>query len=274
MTRAVEANRLPALFPTSARSSAVLISQVEEEMVSKRAAEIRGLKVQGFSTMAECAEQVLAELRSGNGGAAFAINAEKIVSSSEDERLRNLLEQATLRYPDGAGVVLAMRRHGIATVRIPGVELWLAILQHSAPHRLRVALIGARGEVLAQVRRKLGEEFPHVQTVLAIDGFEGSRDASAVRSAVAEATPDLVYVAMGTPRQEELITDLRGQYPRAYYLGLGGSFDVYCGLKKRAPIWMQRLGLEWLFRFLMEPTRAARETKRLRFLWMLIRGAV
>jgi UDP-N-acetyl-D-mannosaminouronate:lipid I N-acetyl-D-mannosaminouronosyltransferase len=243
-------------------------------MVSNRSAEIRGLKVQGFPSMAECAEQVLAELRSGNGGAAFAINAEKIVTSSEDARLRNLLEQATLRYPDGAGAVLAMRRHGIATVRIPGVELWLAILHHSAPHRLRVALIGARGDVLEQVRRKLGEEFPHVQTVLAIDGFEGARDASAVRSAVAEAKPDLVYVAMGTPRQEELITDLRGRYPHAYYFGLGGSFDVYCGLKKRAPIWMQRLGLEWLFRFLMEPTRAARETKRLRFLWMLIRGAV
>lgn len=224
--------------------------------------------------MADCAEQVLAQLRSGNGGAAFAVNAEKIVSSSEDENLRNLLKQATLRYPDGAGVVLAMRRHGVATVRIPGVELWLAILHQSAPHKVRVALIGARGEVLSQVRRKLGEEFPHVQTVLAIDGFEGSRDAFAVRSAVAEAKPDLVYVAMGTPRQEELITDLRQQYPSAYYLGLGGSFDVYCGLKKRAPVWMQRLGLEWLFRFLMEPTRAAREAKRFRFLWMLIRGTV
>lgn len=247
---------------------------MEETTVRNESAEIIGLTVQGFPSMVACARHVVSEVQSGKGGAAFAINAEKVVSYAEDAPLKLLLEQATLRYPDGAGVVLAMRRRGVATARIPGVELWLAILREAPSKQIRIALIGARAEVLRQVREKLTTEFSNVRTVLALDGFEGVRDLVAVTSAVAEAKPDLVFVAMGTPRQEQLIAELRKHYGRAYYLGLGGSFDVYCGLKKRAPAWMQRIGLEWFFRFLLEPTRAAREKKRLRFLWMLIRGTV
>lgn len=247
---------------------------MEETTVSNEAADIIGLTVQGFPSMVACARHVVSEIRSGRGGAAFAINAEKVVSYSEDAPLRRLLEEATLRYPDGAGVVLAMRRRGIATARIPGVELWLAILREATSRQVKVALIGARAEVLRQVQEKLTAEFPNVRTVLALDGFEGVRDLVAVKAAVAETEPDLVFVAMGTPRQEQLIAELRQHFGRAYYLGLGGSFDVYCGLKRRAPGWMQRIGLEWFFRFLIEPTRAAREKKRLQFLWMLARGTV
>jgi len=248
---------------------------MQDMTVNREPVDILGLTVQGFPSMAACARHVVSEIRSGRGGAAFAINAEKVVSYSEDAQLRRLLEQATLRYPDGAGVVLAMRRRGAATARIPGVELWLAVLQDASSRQtVRIALIGARADVLRQVREKLAAEFPNVHTVLAADGFEGVRDLGAVKVAVAGAEPDLVFVAMGTPRQEQLIAELKEHYGRAYYLGLGGSFDVYCGLKRRAPRWMQRIGLEWFHRFLIEPTRAAREKKRLRFLWMLARGTV
>ena len=82
----------------------------------------------------------------------------------------------------------------------------------------------------------------------------------------------LLFVGLGSPRQELLIDRLRAAHPGGFYLGLGGSFDIYAGVKKRAPLWMQRRGLEWLFRFLSEPSRATRETKRLKFLALLVLG--
>ena len=81
-----------------------------------------------------------------------------------------------------------------------------------------------------------------------------------------------LFVALGSPRQEMLIERFRSVHPRGFYMGLGGSFDIYAGVKKRAPLWMQRRGLEWLFRFLSEPSRAPRETKRLKFLALLVMG--
>jgi UDP-N-acetyl-D-mannosaminouronate:lipid I N-acetyl-D-mannosaminouronosyltransferase len=107
---------------------------------------------------------------------------------------------------------------------------------------------------------------------IARDGFEGTRDVARIAQELRESRPSLVFVALGSPRQELLIEELRAHHPAAFYLGLGGSFDIYSGLKKRAPLWMQRNGLEWTYRFLKEPSRARRETKRLRFLLMLASG--
>jgi UDP-N-acetyl-D-mannosaminouronate:lipid I N-acetyl-D-mannosaminouronosyltransferase len=84
--------------------------------------------------------------------------------------------------------------------------------------------------------------------------------------------PALVFVALGSPRQELLIERFRAVHPAGFYMGLGGSFDIYAGVKRRAPLWMQRRGLEWLYRFLAEPSRAPRETKRLKFLALLVLG--
>jgi len=236
--------------------------------------EIAGLTVTSFASLNECARFIVAEVRDEKGGAAFAINAEKVVSYIENESLRRLLTQASLRYPDGAGVVLAMHRHGTPTARIAGADLWLAILRETAPLGVTVALVGAQKAVLQQVCDKLAIDFPHVRVVLAVDGFEGAQDASRLQANLTELKPQLIFIAMGTPRQEELIAGLRRLHPQGYYLGLGGSFDVYCGLKRRAPVWMQRIGLEWLFRFITEPSRAGREKKRLRFLNMLVLGQI
>jgi UDP-N-acetyl-D-mannosaminouronate:lipid I N-acetyl-D-mannosaminouronosyltransferase len=247
---------------------------MKEHMAPFGTADIAGLTVTGFESLVACARHVLASALNKKGGAAFAINAEKVVSYIDDRNLRCMLEEASLRYPDGAGVVVAMRRRGTPTARIPGVDLWLAILRQVAPAEVTVALIGSKKDVLRQVCERLIAEFPHVRILLAVDGFEGVDDVSGLQANLAGLMPQFVFVAMGTPRQEELIASLRRCYPDGYYLGLGGSFDVYCGLKRRAPVWMQRLGMEWLFRFLMEPSRAGRERKRLRFLKMLILGHV
>lgn len=233
---------------------------------------VGGIEVSAFRSLAQCAQRVLDAARSGRGGFAVAINAEKVASSYQDRELAALIGRATLRYPDGAGVVVAMRLKGVRTARVAGADLWLAILRAARNERLPVALIGASPRVLAATRGRLETDFPLVDVRVARDGYEGARDTGALLEELRRTQPAVVFVAMGSPRQERLIETLRQGYPRAFYLGLGGSFDVYCGSKPRAPLWMQNHGLEWLFRFLNEPARARREAKRLRFLVMLASG--
>ena len=230
---------------------------------------IGGIQVGSFESPAQCAERILESARSGRGGFAVAVNAEKVISAFQDRTLEALIERSTLRYPDGAGVVLAMRFKGVRTTRVPGADLWLEILRAVRGERLPIALIGGSPRVLAATRARLEAEFPLVDVCLARDGYEGARDTAFLLDALHRTEPRVVFVAMGSPRQESLIERLRQDYPAAFYLGLGGSFDVYCGEKRRAPLWMQNHGLEWLFRFLSEPSRARRETKRLRFLMLL-----
>jgi UDP-N-acetyl-D-mannosaminouronate:lipid I N-acetyl-D-mannosaminouronosyltransferase len=244
------------------------------DRVRQRAGEriVGGIPVSPFESLAACAQRILADARAGVGGFAIAINAEKVITCGLDPELEATIEQATLRYPDGAGVVVAMRLKGARSTRVPGADLWLEVLRQTRDRPVSVALIGARPEVLAATCRRLAADFPTVTVALARNGYDGAREVESLVRELSAAKPELIFVALGSPRQELLIERLRAAHPRGFYLGLGGSFDIYAGVKKRAPLWMQRRGLEWLFRFLSEPSRAPRETKRLKFLALLVLG--
>ena len=231
-----------------------------------------GVPVSPFESLGDCAQRILAAVRSGAGGFAIAINAEKVITCGRDRNVQETVERATLRYPDGAGVVVAMRLKGVRTSRVAGADLWLEVLRQARGQKLGVALIGAKPAVLEATQRRLEAEFPDVTVLVARNGYDGIRDIDALTRELATTKPALAFVALGSPLQERLIERLRAVHPTGYYMGLGGSFDIYAGVKKRAPLWMQRRGLEWLFRFLAEPSRAPRETKRLKFLALLVMG--
>jgi UDP-N-acetyl-D-mannosaminouronate:lipid I N-acetyl-D-mannosaminouronosyltransferase len=233
---------------------------------------VGGVAVSPFESLEACAQRILADARNGHGGFAIAINAEKVITCGLDRDLEATVERATLRYPDGAGVVVAMRMKGARSTRVAGADLWLEVLRQSRDRHISVAVIGAKPEVLATTCRRIEADFPNVSVSVARNGYDGTRDVDAVAQDLALAKPELVFVALGSPRQEKLIERFRKAHPAGFYMGLGGSFDIYAGVKKRAPLWMQRRGLEWLFRFLSEPSRAPRETKRLKFLALLVLG--
>ena len=233
---------------------------------------VGGVSVQAFDSAAQCARAILDDAQQARGGFAVAINAEKVVTCLRDHATNDIVRGATLRYPDGAGVVVAMRLKGKPSVRVAGADLWLEILEQARGRTVSAALIGASPAVLAATRARLTREFPHLDIRFATDGFAGAADPAALVQRLTATRPQLIFVAMGSPKQETLITQLRSHYPEGFYLGLGGSFDIYSGAKPRAPRWMQQAGLEWLFRFLREPARARRESKRLTFLLMLAAG--
>lgn len=248
------------------------MSRVEAEANGGKGGSVCGIRIAAFDSRLDCARHIAAEVVAGRGGFAVAINAEKVIRCIDEPELRALLDRASLRYADGAGVVLALALKGVRSARIPGADLWLAVLQEISDSGLPIGLIGATAGVLDTTRSRLAAAFPRLRIALARNGYEEARDVASLTRDVVEAAPRLVLVAMGTPRQEMLIENLRAVYPAGYYLGLGGSLDVYAGQKRRAPMWMQNAGLEWLYRLLSEPTRATRQVKLLRFLGLLATG--
>lgn len=241
----------------------------DEPLLQPRIAQVGTVDVAAFASLADCATFALNLVHTGQGGSAVAINAEKVVSCRSSPDMVKIIANARLRYPDGAGVVLAMRTKGVRTARIAGADLWLQILRSAGP-TTRIAVVGARPTVLRQALDRIDAEFPHINVVLGRDGYEGIRDVDELGQALVAASPGIVFVAMGSPRQEQVIDHLMKYQQSALYMGLGGSLDIYAGVKRRAPVWMQQIGLEWLYRLASEPSRIRRQFNLPRFVWLLL----
>ncbi|MEB3169662.1 MAG: WecB/TagA/CpsF family glycosyltransferase [Synechococcaceae cyanobacterium] len=189
-----------------------------------------------------------------SGGQIVTLNAEMTMAALDNRDLRSAIEQADLIIPDGAGVVWALARQGHRVQRSPGIELARWLLEQAAANAWQVALVGASPEVLTRLCQRLHDELPSLRLVFTADGYRSSADWPDVERQLLTARPDLVLVALGVPRQETWIASL----PRpltGLWMGVGGSFDVWAGDKRRAPGWMRSLHAEWLYRLIKEPTR-------------------
>ena len=193
-----------------------------------------------------------------------AINAEKILKA--DQRLKKLVNN-NIGYPDGVGAVLALRQKGLEAVKIPGAEFWLDIIR-SYPEKTYY-LIGSTQEVIEKTVEKLKVEFPNIQIKGYRNGYINEEDKDSLKKELVSLQPEVVFVAQGSPRQEYLMDELMQVHP-ALYMGLGGSYDVYCGYKNRAPKFFIKFGLEWLYRLTKEPTRVGRQMRLVRFLILLL----
>jgi UDP-N-acetyl-D-mannosaminouronate:lipid I N-acetyl-D-mannosaminouronosyltransferase len=196
-----------------------------------------------------------------------ALNAEKLLK--KESRLTTIINE-NIGYPDGIGAVLALRRKGIRATKIAGAEFWLDIINAYKDSR-SFYLIGASKEVIAQTVNKLVRENEGINIVGFRDGFLNDHDKLDLIADLIYKKPDIVFVAQGSPRQEFLMEELL-KHHKALYMGLGGSFDVYTGTKKRAPMIYQKLGLEWLYRLLKEPTRISRQASLIKFFIKVIFG--
>jgi UDP-N-acetyl-D-mannosaminouronate:lipid I N-acetyl-D-mannosaminouronosyltransferase len=219
--------------------------------------------LRGLSTFAPPTEEALVQLVGSGPGMLLAVNAEKI--AARDPTIVRL-SHAQVGYPDGMGAVLALRRRGVRATRIPGADLWLSILERYAGKR-SFYLVGSTKQVVTLVAEKLARRYPGLN-LHARDGYFGAGDRERLQDDLKRKRPDFVFVAMGSPRQELLIASLYDAHP-AVYLGLGGSFDVYGGRKRRAPRRLQQMGLEWAYRLIREPGRIRRLPTMIRFLVLL-----
>jgi N-acetylglucosaminyldiphosphoundecaprenol N-acetyl-beta-D-mannosaminyltransferase len=210
------------------------------------------------------------DLHRHGGGQIVTLNAEMTMAARADPALGEAIGAAQLVIPDGAGVVWALARQGIGVRRSPGIELAHRLLEHAAAYGWRVALVGASPAVMERLTARLREELPTLRLVFTAHGYQNSGAWPVLEKQLLGADPDLVLVALGVPRQETWIADLAGSR-RGLWMGVGGSFDVWAGVKKRAPAWMRALHVEWLYRLLKEPTRWRRMLALPEFAWGVLR---
>jgi UDP-N-acetyl-D-mannosaminouronate:lipid I N-acetyl-D-mannosaminouronosyltransferase len=194
----------------------------------------------------------------------IAMNAEKILK--KDIQLQNIINK-NIGYPDGIGAVMALKQKGIDAIKIPGSELWLNIIE-IYQEKKSFYLIGSTQEVIENTIQKLKTEYPKLNILGYRNGFIDEKEKEILKQTLQILNPDIIYIAQGTPRQEFLMDELIQVHP-ALYMGLGGSFDIYGGNKRRAPKVFLKLNLEWLYRLLKEPTRFARQLILIKFLILL-----
>lgn len=192
-----------------------------------------------------------------------AVNAEKILHATHESRS---IINRNLGYPDGIGAVWALKKKGFSgAVKIPGCELWLDVIQRYYTEK-SFYLVGGKQEVIDETVKKLKEEFKGINICNYRNGYikTESEEENLINSIV-KLKPDVVFVAMGSPKQELLMERIQKKHD-AIYQGLGGSFDVYTGNVKRAPEWWVKNNLEWAYRLIMQPSRIKRQIHLVRFL--------
>ena len=224
---------------------------------------VNGVKINPFTSFNELLDHV-----ARHKGILVAINAEKILHATP--QTRDIINR-NIGYCDGIGAVMALRRHGQKqAVKLPGCELWLKIIAALYKDGKRFYLVGSKQEVIEATVAKLEQEFAGINIVGYRNGYiKTEEERKALIDDIAARRPDVVFVAMGSPKQELLMEEMSERHP-AIYQGLGGSFDVYTDYVKRAPQWWVRHNLEFAYRLIKQPSRIKRQIHLVRF-WLLVK---
>jgi N-acetylglucosaminyldiphosphoundecaprenol N-acetyl-beta-D-mannosaminyltransferase len=217
------------------------------------ASPVLGLRVH-HATMAQAVQAVRRMLGAGGVHQIVTANGAMLVRAAQDDRVRRALNDASLTVADGVGVMLAARILGRpAFPRVPGIELAQEICALAAQEKWRVFLLGAAPGVAAKAAQILRQRHPGLQVVGVMDGY--FRDDAMVIEGIRRARPDLLFVALGFPRQDLWIASHREHLGVPVCMGVGGTLDVLAGRVRRAPRFLQRVGLEWAYRLIQEPRR-------------------
>ena len=184
-------------------------------------------------------------------------NAEIVYEAIHDDGFRALLNDASMVLPDGAGVVLGAKILGTPLKeKVAGIEFGEEICKLLAKNGGKLYLLGGKPGIAKAAGEKLCEKYPGLPICGAADGY--FRDEKAVVEKINETKPDVLFVCLGAPKQEQFIRDHFDALDVTLMLGLGGSLDGYAGVAQRAPRWMIDLSLEWLYRLMKEPKRLGR----------------
>lgn len=211
-------------------------------------------------TMAEAVDRAMALLEREGPHLVVTPNAEIVQQARSDPEFAALIAQADLVLPDGVGVVYASKILGRPLKgRVPGVDFAGALMDRMAKSNKRLFLLGAKPGVAEEAARRLAAQHPGLTVCGVHDGY--FREDAPVVQAIREAGADVVFVCLGAPKQEKWAAAYGGETGARLLVGLGGSLDVFAGQVDRAPESWQRLGLEWLYRAIRQPSRFKRIAK-------------
>ncbi|KXT82435.1 N-acetylmannosaminyltransferase [Streptococcus oralis] len=186
----------------------------------------------------------------------MGVNADKINQCHEDEKIKKIVNESGIINADGASVVLASKFLGAPVPeRVAGIDLMQNLLELSNKKGYSVYFFGAKEEILQDMLKAFKQRYPDLDVVGYRNGYFSPEDEEKIQEDIKDRKPDFVFVGITSPKKEYIIQLFMNNGINAVFMGVGGSFDVLSGHIKRAPLWMQKLNLEWLFRVANEPKR-------------------
>jgi len=207
-------------------------------------------------TMPEVVERAHRAIDDGRRLAISVVNVAKLVNLRKDPLLRESVEAGDLILADGAPVVwLSRLKRKPLPERVAGIDLMFELFALADKHHLRVFLLGAKREVLETVQRLALERYPGLTIAGTQDGYFEELEEERVAELVRDSRAHILFVAMSSPKKERFMKKWSDTMNVPVTHGVGGSFDVMAGVTRRAPVWMQRCGLEWFYRVCQEPRR-------------------
>lgn len=228
-------------------------------------------------SMDETVERVAAFVRDGRPHQHVVVNADKIVKAAKDPALAQIIADCDLVNADGMPVLWAARALGQPLKeRVTGIDLFFRLLAEAERRRWRVYFLGAKEDIVREVERRAKDQHPSLQIAGVRNGYWSPEDEAGVVQAIADSRCDLLFVAISSPKKEQFLAQHQRAMKVPFAMGVGGSFDVMAGLTQRAPVWMQKSGLEWFYRFLQEPRRMFRRyfIDDMEFFWLLAKALV
>ncbi len=226
-----------------------------------------------FDSYEHASSVIIQSVLERNRVSCVAINPEKVYTAWKDKQLSDMIDSAEFCICDGIGMAIAVRLlHGYAIHRVTGIQLFFDLVAHAEANGLRIFLLGATPESNQKACEKLHKQHPKLKIVGRSHGY--FRDNKAVIAQINNSHADMLFVAMGSPRQEKWLTENRDHIAAHFCMGVGGSFDVLGGTVKWAPRVFQKTGTEWLYRLVLRPRRLRRQIVLLPFaltlLWRLL----
>lgn len=220
----------------------------------------------------QATQNIEALIKEGRPSQVITLNAEMVYLAQSDERLKYIINSAQLVTPDGIGVVWGARYSGFSIEeRVAGIDLLHRVCSLCASRGYSMYLLGAAPGIAHQAGVNLKKLYTGLKICGSRDGYFQEEESGLIIEEIRKASPHVLMVALGAPKQEYWIHQHKEQLSVPVSIGVGGSFDVIAGVKKRAPGLFIKLNLEWLYRLLQEPGRIKRQMVLPRFVWTVLR---
>jgi len=223
-------------------------------------------------TRKEALDRLLSFIESRKFHLVVTINSENGTKAIEKKEFLDVIRKADLVVPDGIGIIYASRILGDKLPeRVPGIDLTYDLLKVCAKKGFSVVLVGGKEGVADKAKRNLIKEIPNLKILSTFNGYFDKEEEIKIVEEIKREKPDVLLVGMGSEKQELWIYKWREEFKDIpVCIGIGGSLDIWAGEKKRAPKFIQDLGLEWLYRTILEPRRIKRVLKIFKFLFRLV----
>lgn len=233
--------------------------------------EVFGIPITVLYSYSHAVKSIMDSIRAGQKTVCMAINSEKSYRAKSDVDLKKVINTTDIHICDGMGMVFAIKvLHGRNIRRITGIQLFLDLMARAEKERLRVFLLGATPESNRNAFEKLLVEHPKLNIVGSHHGY--FNDSAAVVRMINDSRADMVFVALGSPRQEHWIGKYKHTIKASFLMGIGGTLDVVSGKAKRAPRFLQILGAEGIYRIATNPHRWRRLIIIPRYLLMILQS--